>query len=187
MKFHIVGTGEKVDDILKGYNLTLDELKNENKHIRIWNYLVPGTKLKIPVLSEAIVEDINEIEPFIEDYYPKIKIQEETYQYIEDEDLEEIIEEDNEEVLQKTTIEKEMNNEQKNEYTESSNKVEEIIKHKIEDNSERYDVYNNSNNCYYNDNANNNSNCINNNNNIVYRYVYPMPYYRPIIYVIPRR
>lgn len=180
MKFHIVGTGEKVDDILKGYNLTLDELKNENKHIRIWNYLVPGTKLKIPVLSEAIVEDINEIEPFIEDYYPKIKIQEETYQYIEDDELEEDNEEDNEEVLEEITIEKEMYNDQESGYTESSDKVEEIIEHKQEDNLERYDIDNNCSNC------NNSNKCVNN-NNIVYRYVYQMPYYRPIIYVIPRR
>jgi hypothetical protein len=77
MKFHIVGNGENVDDILKGYDLSLDELKNENKHIRLWDKLIPGTKLKIPILSENLVEDINEIEPFIEDYYPKIKIEEE--------------------------------------------------------------------------------------------------------------
>ena len=75
MKFHIIGNGENVEDILKGYDLSIDELKNENKHIRVWDKLIPGTKLKIPVLSENLVEDINEIEPFIEDYYPKIKIE----------------------------------------------------------------------------------------------------------------
>ena len=87
MKFHIVGNGENVDDILKGYDLTIDELKSENKHIRIWNNLIPGTKLKIPVLSESLVEDINEIEPFIEDYYPKIKIENETQEIKEVLDL----------------------------------------------------------------------------------------------------
>ena len=61
MKFHIVGNGETVEDILRGYDLTIEELKNENKHIRIWNKLIPGTKLKIPILSEAIIEDINTI------------------------------------------------------------------------------------------------------------------------------
>ena len=83
MKFHIVGNGESIDDILNGYDITFDELKNENKHIRIWNNLIPGTKLKIPVLTEAIVEEINEIEPFIEDYYPKIKVEEEEYTLVE--------------------------------------------------------------------------------------------------------
>ena len=70
MKFHIVGNGESIKDILDGYEITIEELKNENKHIRNWNYLIPGTKLKIPVLTEALVEELNEIEPFIEDYYP---------------------------------------------------------------------------------------------------------------------
>ena len=88
MKFHIVGNGESIDDILNGYDITFDELKNENKHIRIWEYLIPGTKLKIPVLTESIIENINEIEPFIEDYYPKLKIQD---------DYENIIEEENNE------------------------------------------------------------------------------------------
>ena len=47
--------------ILSCNNLTIDELKNENKHIRVWTNLIPGTKLKIPVLTESIVEDINTI------------------------------------------------------------------------------------------------------------------------------
>ena len=89
MRYHIVATSECVDDILKSYDLTIDELKNENKHIRVWTNLIPGTKLKIPVLTESIVEDINTIEPFIEDYYPKIKIEEE-YHPIEEEKYEQL-------------------------------------------------------------------------------------------------
>ena len=76
MKFHIVGNGESVKEILDSYDLSLDELKKENRHIRLWNYLIPGTKLKIPVLSESINQDINDMEPFIEDYYPKLKVEE---------------------------------------------------------------------------------------------------------------
>jgi hypothetical protein len=73
MKFHIVRTGETVEDILFLYNLTKDELVEENRHIRVWDRLIPGTKLKIPPLTEAIEEDVSEMEPFVEDYYPKLK------------------------------------------------------------------------------------------------------------------
>ena len=62
MKFHIVGNGESVKEILDSYDLSLDELKKENRHIRLWNYLIPWTKLKIPVLSESINQDINDME-----------------------------------------------------------------------------------------------------------------------------
>ena len=80
MKFHIIGNNESLSEILNSYDITLDELKKENKHIRMWNYLIPGTKLKIPVITETMNEDINEIEPFIEDYYPKIKLEEQYYE-----------------------------------------------------------------------------------------------------------
>ena len=63
MKFHIVRTGETVEDILFLYNLTKDELVEENRHIRVWDRLIPGTKLKIPPLTEAIEDDVSEMEP----------------------------------------------------------------------------------------------------------------------------
>jgi hypothetical protein len=72
LKFHIVRTGETLEDILFLFNLTKDELVEENRHIRIWDRLVPGTKLKIPAITEVIEQDVNEMEPFIEDYYPKL-------------------------------------------------------------------------------------------------------------------
>lgn len=154
MKFHIVGNGECVDDILKGYDISIDELKNENKHIRIWDYLIPGTKLKIPVLTESIIEDINEIEPFIEDYYPKLKIEDDYKQIIEE--VEEIEIEPKEEII---------------EYHDNINVVEEDNQDKVEEVIEKN----------INDNYNRN------NNQVVYKYVYPQPYYyRPIVYVIPR-
>ena len=59
MKFHIIGNNESLSEILNSYDITLDELKKENKHIRMWNYLIPGTKLKIPVITETMNEDIN--------------------------------------------------------------------------------------------------------------------------------
>lgn len=161
MKFHIVGNGESVDDILNGYDITIDELKNENKHIRIWEYLIPGTKLKIPVLTESIIENINEIEPFIEDYYPKLKIQD---------DYENIIEEENNEIENEPNNdfnvieESNVTEEQLNVVEEDEKHIEEIIEKNIENNYNRQ------------------------NNHMIYRYIYPQPYYyRPIVYVIPRR
>ncbi len=74
MKFHIVSDGEALQDILFAYNLSAEEVKKENKHIRVWARLIPGTKLKIPAISEVSAQDLNDIEPFIEDYYPKLKV-----------------------------------------------------------------------------------------------------------------
>ena len=70
MKFHIVRKGETLEKVLFIYELTKDELIQSNKHIRNWEKLIPGTKLKIPVITEAIDQDIMEMEPFITDYYP---------------------------------------------------------------------------------------------------------------------
>lgn len=169
MKFHIVGNGETVEDILRGYDLTIEELKNENKHIRIWNKLIPGTKLKIPILSEAIIEDINTIEPFIEEYYPKIKIEEDNQIINEfgDEsnevEITELIDEDDE------NSDKYLNHEDNNsiqETVEEDNINEEV--------NQQVKIINNKENI--------------NKNQIYYRYIYPQPYYyRPIIYVIPRK
>ena len=161
MKFHIVGNGENVEDILKGYDLSIDELKNENKHIRVWDKLIPGTKLKIPVLSENIVEDINEIEPFIEDYYPKIKIEEEVkiinnfeepnINDISDINLNELINEQLEVKEEVNNIDNNTNNE--SEFKQDNKNIDPVQKR------------------YYRRN---------------YQYVYPYPYYRPIIYIVPR-
>lgn len=72
MKFHIVRNGETLQDILFIYNLTPDEIKEQNRHIRIWDKLIPGTKLKIPSITETVEQDVSEMEPFVEDYYPKL-------------------------------------------------------------------------------------------------------------------
>jgi|SRR5690554_5505282 len=76
MKFHIVRNGETVKKIAFLYSLEEEEIKKENKHIRVWERLVPGTKLKIPVITEAIDEDVTQMEPFVEDYYPKLNLNE---------------------------------------------------------------------------------------------------------------
>ncbi len=71
MKFHIVRDGETLEDIMFLYSITEDELKEDNRHIRKWDRLIPGTKLKISVITNSDDEDIMQMEPFIEDYYPK--------------------------------------------------------------------------------------------------------------------
>ncbi len=161
MKFHIVGTGETIEEILENYDMSFSELKKENKHIRSWNYLVPGTKLKIPVITETMNEEINVIEPFIEDYYPKIKIENESYEEIKTEE-EQTIETNELENTQENIIEqsKDLHSQEDliiEEPDKKQEKMEEVIKHQ--------------------------------NNNIRPLYNYPYlqfnPYY-PIIYVIPR-
>lgn len=73
MRFHIVRSNETLYDIMSLYNLTKEEIIKENKHITSWRNLVPGTKLKIPAIPESVEQGIKDMEPFIEDYYPKLK------------------------------------------------------------------------------------------------------------------
>lgn len=73
MKFHIVQMNETIEKILFLYNLSKDELVEENRHIKRWDKLIPGTKLKIPIITSVVDSEVMEMEPFIEDYYPKLK------------------------------------------------------------------------------------------------------------------
>ena len=158
MKFHIVGNNESVKEILDSYDLSLDELKKENKHIRLWNYLIPGTKLKIPVLSESINQDINDMEPFIEDYYPKLKVEEDIVEIDNNQEninsLDEItesnlVEENN--LIENTIVEK-------IDEQELDSKIQKVVEP------------------------------INKRDKVIVGYIYPQPYYyRPVIYVIPRK
>ena len=75
MNYHIVRTNERVSDIAQAYNLSVDEIKDINNHIRSWRNL-SGTKLKLPAIPEQIRVELDDSEPFIEDYYPKIAVEE---------------------------------------------------------------------------------------------------------------
>lgn len=118
MKFHIVQIGETLDKILFLYDLNRDELVEENRHIKNWNKLIPGTKLKIPTVSQTIDSEIMEMEPFVEDYYPKIssEIEEESeeneekivYQSAEGNDVFEENKEIKEVIIEKNEEEKEV-------------------------------------------------------------------------------
>lgn len=76
MNYHIVRTNERVTDIADAYSLSAEEIKSINHHIRSWEKLIPGTKLKLPAISEQIRIELDDNEPFIEDYYPKIAVDE---------------------------------------------------------------------------------------------------------------
>lgn len=86
MKFHIVRSGETLEKIMFMYEVTEDEIKEVNKHIKNFRNLIPGSKLKIPTITENIDEEIMEMEPFVEDYYPKNDYEEEQEVMLEPEE-----------------------------------------------------------------------------------------------------
>lgn len=124
MKFHIVSSRENINKIAFLYNVEVEEIQKENRHIRNWDNLIPGTKLKIPVLSENLINEFNDFEPFIEDYYPKYdlneKIEEEIYTK-EEQIIEEV---NNDEYL--SISESEENTKVKQDEIKEENKTNEI-------------------------------------------------------------
>ena len=76
MIIHIVRPNETIESIAKAYNLSVNEIISINPHFRSWEHLAPGAKLRIPEIPEYIQDEIDEVDPFIEDYYPKINIDE---------------------------------------------------------------------------------------------------------------
>ena len=73
MTFHIVRMNEKIEKIALNYQLDVDEIKSVNSYIRDWDHLIPGTKLKLPEISNALNLELDNSEPFIEEYYPKLQ------------------------------------------------------------------------------------------------------------------
>ncbi len=82
MTFHIVRMNEKIEKIALNYQLDVEEIKEVNRYIKDWNRLIPGTKLRLPEISTALNEEIDQDEPFIEEYYPKLNYQD--YQQFEE-------------------------------------------------------------------------------------------------------
>ena len=72
MNYHIVRANELIEDIALLYNMDVYEIKECNKHIREWVNLTPGLKLRLPEISESLALELNDVEPFIEDFYPKL-------------------------------------------------------------------------------------------------------------------
>ena len=56
MTFHIVRMNEKIEKIALNYQLDIDEIKSNNKYIKDWNHLIPGTKLRLPEISNVLNE-----------------------------------------------------------------------------------------------------------------------------------
>lgn len=72
MTFHIVRMDEKIEKIALNYQLDIDEIKAYNKYVKDWSHLIPGTKLRLPEISNVLNEELDNYEPFIEEYYPKL-------------------------------------------------------------------------------------------------------------------
>ncbi len=70
MIFHVIQQNEKLEDILNIYDITLSELEEYNQHISNIKQIIPGMKLRIPNNSIDSINEIEEVTPFIEDYYP---------------------------------------------------------------------------------------------------------------------
>lgn len=75
MIIHIVKPNETIYDISFKYNISVDEIKSANTHFRSWEHLAPGLKIKLPEIPEQVSEEIDLVEPFIEDYYPELNLE----------------------------------------------------------------------------------------------------------------
>ena len=76
MIIHIVKPGESIIKIMDCYQITKEDIINENLHITDFKHLKPGTKLRIPVINSNIIDILEETEPFVEDYYTKVELKE---------------------------------------------------------------------------------------------------------------
>lgn len=72
MILHIVKEDEKVGQILDLYGITLDELKTNNMHITDFKNLRPGTRIKIPSISNENLQILSSTEPLVDKYYEKL-------------------------------------------------------------------------------------------------------------------
>lgn len=75
MNTHIVRVNETPEKIANLYHISIEEMVKINLHIKDWNNLIPGTKLRLPEISEMLQLELDNTEPFIEEYYPKIEIE----------------------------------------------------------------------------------------------------------------
>ncbi len=73
MKYHIVQVNERIQDIARKYHVTVDEIVKLNRHINNIDYIVPGMKIRLPVLSEEVSEELKDSFLDIDKYYPKVE------------------------------------------------------------------------------------------------------------------
>lgn len=72
MKFHIVQVNERAQDISKKYNVSLEEIVKLNRHINNIDSIVPGMKIRLPILSDEVSDELKDNFLDIEKYYPKV-------------------------------------------------------------------------------------------------------------------
>lgn len=73
MKYHIVQVNETINDIARKYQVSVEEIMKLNRHITSAEYIIPGMKLRLPVLTEEVSEELKDNFLDIEKYYPKIE------------------------------------------------------------------------------------------------------------------
>ena len=92
MIYHIIKPGETIKLIANKYNLTENEIIRINPHFRSWENIAPGAKINLPNIPQYIHEELDNIEPFIEDYYPTIDIDKIKHKEAEKTQVENVIE-----------------------------------------------------------------------------------------------
>lgn len=91
---HIVRMNERVDSILDTYQITLEELKDNNLHITDFNNLKCGMKLLVPYLSKNVEQVLESTGGFVQKYYPKVsEVVEEKNSEVVEEKKKEVVEE----------------------------------------------------------------------------------------------
>lgn len=70
---HIVKNGENIDDILKMYNVTLEEVRECNLHLSNLENIMSGAILRIPLINQEIEQILDNTESFVKKYYPKVE------------------------------------------------------------------------------------------------------------------
>ena len=61
MNTHIVRVNEKIEKIASIYNLSTEEIIKINHHIKDWNNLIPGTKLRFQKLFKLNLIILNHL------------------------------------------------------------------------------------------------------------------------------
>lgn len=72
MKFHIVQVSERIEDISRKYNVAKEEIIKLNRHINNIDSVVPGMKIRLPILSDEVSDQMKDSFLDIEKYYPKV-------------------------------------------------------------------------------------------------------------------
>lgn len=73
MKVHIVQVNENLRDIARKYNISVEDIIKNNQHISHARHILPGMKLKLPILSEEANIRFRDQMLQIQDYYPTLE------------------------------------------------------------------------------------------------------------------